>query len=103
MTASAIIGWIGVALGVCVSVPQLCQILRTRRAGDVSVWTYRLLLAVCLCYLVRAVAIGELIFVVSNAVNIGISAWVLWLKWRYHEEVRDAWPPASRGDPAIPS
>jgi len=77
------IGWAGVTVGVCVSLPQIARIYRTHSSKDVAIWTYRLLLITVLCYLVWAIAIGEPIFIVSNAANTVIAGWVLVLKRRY--------------------
>lgn len=78
-----LVGWAGVTAGIFVSIPQIVQIYRTRSSRDVAVWTYRLLAFVCACYLVRAIAIREAIFIVSNAFNTIIAAWVLVLKRRF--------------------
>ncbi len=80
---SELIGWAGVTAGICVSLPQIIRIYRTRSSKDVAIWTYRLLVFVCLCYLVRAIAIREAVFIVSNALNTVIAVWVLLLKRRF--------------------
>ena len=76
-------GWAGVSAGVFVSIPQIIRIYQMHSSRDVAVWTYRLLVFVCACYLVRAIAIREPIFIVSNALNVVIAAWVLVLKRRF--------------------
>ena len=83
MDWTVLIGWVGVAFGISVNIPQALRIQRTKSAKDVSVWTYRILFVCVVCYLVRAIAIGEPIFIVSNAVAIVVCAWVLWLKYIY--------------------
>lgn len=82
MTLPSLIGWLGVAIGVCVNLPQAWRIYKTGKARDVSVWTYRLLLACVTCYLVKAISIGEWVFIVSNGLAVLVSSTVLLLRWR---------------------
>jgi len=77
------VGWLGVSIGVWVNVPQAYRIWRTKSSGDVAVWTYRLLLLAVICYLIRAIAIGEWVFIVSNSIAIVVTSAVLILKRRY--------------------
>jgi len=78
-----IIGWIGVAIGIMVSFPQLIKSYRDKSTQGVSRGTYRLLFLTMLCYLIRAIAIKEVIFIVSNAVNLVITGMVLYLFEKY--------------------
>jgi len=64
-------------------VPQAYRIWRTKSSKDVAVWTYRLLLVAVLCYLVRAIAIREWVFIVSNSVVSVVTVAVLLLKRKY--------------------
>lgn len=77
------VGWLGVMAGVCVNLPQAYRIWTTKRSKDVSVWTFRLLLITVICYLIRALSIGEWIFIVSNAWAIVVTVGVLLLKRKY--------------------
>ncbi len=83
MTLPSIIGWLGVAVGVWVNVPQAWRIYKTRSCKDVSVWTYRLLLVCVICYFIKAVSIGEPVFIVSNGIGIVVTSSVLYLHWRH--------------------
>jgi len=76
---SEIIGWIGVVLGVAVAVPQLVKSLRAKSTKGVSKSAYQLLFLCMLCYLVRAIAIKELIFIVSNTINLVVVGAMLYL------------------------
>ena len=78
-----LVGWLGVACAVWVNVPQAYRIWKTRSSKDVSVWTYRLLLVVVICYLIRAIDIREWVFIVSNFIAIFVTSAVLLLKRRY--------------------
>ena len=74
-----IIGWIGVVLGVLVAVPQLIKSIKAKSTKGVSKSAYQLLLLCMICYLVRAIAIKELIFIVSNIINIVVVGAMLYL------------------------
>jgi len=78
-----IIGWIGVTIGIIVSFPQLIKSYREKSTKGVSERSYQLLFLTILCYLIRAIAIKELIFIVSNAVNLVITGMVLYLFKKY--------------------
>ena len=74
-----IIGWIGVVLGVLVAVPQLVKSIKAKSTKGVSKGAYQLLFLCMLCYLVRAVAIKEPIFIVSNMINLVVVGAMLYL------------------------
>ena len=76
---SEIIGWIGVVLGVLVAVPQLIKSIKAKSTKGVSKGAYQLLFLCMLCYLVRAIAIKELIFIVSNIINLIVVGAMLYL------------------------
>lgn len=78
-----IIGWLGVAIGIMVSLPQLVKSYREKSTQGVSKGTYWLLFLTMLCYLIRAIAIKEAIFIVSNTVNLVITGMVLYLFKKY--------------------
>ena len=83
---SEIIGWIGVVLGVLVAVPQLIKSIKAKSTKGVSRGAYQLLFLCMLCYLVRAIAIKELIFIVSNMVNLVVVGAMLYLFKIYPSE-----------------
>ncbi len=83
-----IIGWIGVVTGIIVSLPQLIKSCREKSTQGVSKRTYQLLFLTMVCYLIRAIAIKEMIFIVSNAVNLIITAMVLYLFKKYPSKAR---------------
>ena len=76
---SEIIGWIGVVLGVLVAVPQLIKSIKTKSTKGVSKGAYQLLFLCMVCYLVRAIAIKEPIFIVSNIINLVVVGAMLYL------------------------
>ncbi len=83
MNWTELIGWLGVCIGICVNLPQAYRIWRTKSSRDVAAWTYRLLLLAVICYLIRAIAIREWVFIVSNFIAIWVCIAVLILKRRY--------------------
>ncbi len=84
-----LIGWIGVVTGIIVSFPQLIKSYKTKSTEGVSKGTYQLLFLTMLCYLIRAIAIKEVIFIVSNAVNLVITGMVLYLFEKYPSGSRE--------------
>lgn len=85
MIISEIIGWIGVVLSILISVPQFIKSVKEKSTKGLSKQTYQLLFLTVLCYLVRAIAIKEPIFIASNAINIVITGAVLYLFKKYPE------------------
>ena len=83
---SEIIGWVGVVLGILVSVPQLIKSIKEKSTKGVSLHVYQLLFLAVLCYLVRAIAIREPIFIVSNAISLITTAMVLYLFKKYPDK-----------------
>lgn len=78
-TLSEIIGWVGVVLGVLISVPQLIKSVKEKSTKGVSKQTYQLLFLTIFCYLIRAIAIREPVFIVSNSVNLVVTGMFLYL------------------------
>lgn len=80
---SIIIGWIGVLFGLFISVPQIIKSIKEKSTKGVSVATYILLFLAVSCYLVRAIAIQEAIFIVSNSFNLVVTTTMLTLFYKY--------------------
>jgi uncharacterized protein with PQ loop repeat len=85
---SKCIGWIGISLGIFISVPQVIKSIRTKSTQGVSKLTYILLLLACVCYTVRAMAIKEIIFIVSNAFQIIVAGTMLYLMRKYKKIIK---------------
>lgn len=86
---SETIGWIGVVLSVLVSLPQLLKSIKMKSTKGVSLQAYQLLFFTVLCYLVRAIVIKEPIFIVSNGINLLVTANMLFL-FKLYPEGEDA-------------
>jgi len=74
-----VIGWLGVAFGISVSIPQLIKSMKAKSTQGLSKHTYQLLFGAIACYLIRAIAVREAIFIVSNSVGLFITAAILYL------------------------
>lgn len=85
---SKLIGWLGFSLGMFISIPQVIKSIRTRSTQGVSKLTYILLLLACVCYIVRAMAIKETIFIVSNAFQIIVAGTMLYLMRKYRRIIK---------------
>lgn len=86
--STEIIGWIGVVLGVSVAIPQLIKSIKAKSTKGVSKGAYQLLFLAILCYLVRAIAIKEPIFIVSNIANLVVVGAMLYLFKAYPDNIR---------------
>ena len=82
---TTLIGWLGVVFGMFISIPQICKSYKSKSVDGVSLRTYQILFIAILCYLTRAIAIGEAIFIVSNSLNLTICCVMLILFRRYNE------------------
>jgi len=72
-----IIGWVGLALGVCVPIPQLRRIIKTGSVGNVSLGTYIFLCCALVCYLLHAIHIGSVVFTVTQSINLATNTVIL--------------------------
>jgi len=72
-----LIGWIGILLGVAVPIPQLIKIIRTQRLKDISRGTYIFLVCALSCYLIHAVYIQSLVFIVAQSLNLTTNSIIL--------------------------
>ena len=81
-----LIGFIGLALGLCVNPLQIIKILKTKNVNGISKGTYYTLTGVMICYLVRAIAINELVFIISNALGIISCTITLILLYKYGDK-----------------
>ena len=78
-----IIGWMGVSAGVFVAVPQLVHSYKAKSTEGLSKHTYQLLFFTLVCYLIKAIAIKELVFIVSNGFGLIVTSAILFLFKKY--------------------
>ena len=78
MELGNMIGWLGLAFGILVPLPQLYKIFKTRKYNDVSVGTYFFLVLALVCYLIHAIHIKAPVFIVSQSINLTTNAIILY-------------------------
>lgn len=76
------IGWIGIAFGICVPIPQLLKIRRTGVVEGISVKTYIFLCCALVCYLAHAIYIESPVFTIAQSINLSTNSVILGILWR---------------------
>ena len=79
MDIGYLIGFLGIALGLCVAPPQLLKIIKTGKTGDISLMTYIFLILAISCYLWHAIYIESVVFQIAQTVNLTTNTIVLCL------------------------
>lgn len=77
-----ILGWVGAFTGAVVGVPQAYRIIRTRDIEGVSLWTWQIMLALNLAWLVHGVLISAVNMIVVNVIAFGVTTTILVLMAR---------------------
>ena len=77
------IGWVGVLLGLCVPIPQLIKIIKTKKLNDISLGTYIFLFGCLTCYLIHAIYIKSPVFMTAQAINLITNGIILYLLLRH--------------------
>ena len=77
MDLGFVVGWVGVAFGLCVPIPQLVRIIRTGEVGSISLGTYSFLCCALICYLIHAIYIDSIVFTVTQSVNLTTNTIIL--------------------------
>ena len=80
---TVIIGLIGVLFGLFVAPPQILKTLKSKDSKGVSVVTYAVLNLAIICYLIRAIAIKEMVFIMSNSIGLIMNSFMLYLIIKY--------------------
>ena len=79
MDIGYLIGFLGIALGVCVPIPQIIKIIKTGKTGDISLKTYTFLVLALVCYLSHAIYIESIVFTIAQSINLTTNTTVLYL------------------------
>ena len=79
MEIGYIIGFVGIALGLGVAPPQLIKIKRTGRTKDISLATYAFLVGALVCYLLHAIYIHSLVFILAQSISLIVNSIILGL------------------------
>ena len=83
MEMSVLMGWIGLAVGILIGIPQLVKTIRLQSARDLSSLTYILLLVTCICFLVKSLAIAETVFICYYSFCTVLTLFQLFLIWKF--------------------
>lgn len=83
MDIGYVVGWIGVAFGLCVPLPQLIKIIKTKSLNDIALGTYILLSGCLSCYFIHAWYINSPVFMVAQGVNLLTNGTILVLLIRH--------------------
>ena len=78
-----VIGWVGVAFGLLVPLPQLMKMIRTKSLNDIALGTYIFLFCCLTCYLIHALYIKSPVFIVAQSVNLTTNSVILGLLIRH--------------------
>ena len=71
------IGWIGLAFGILVPIPQIIKIFKTRSVAGISLQTYVFLVCALTCYLIHAIYIKSDVFTIAQSINLATNSVVL--------------------------
>ena len=77
-----IVGYCGVFCGLLVAPPQLYKIWKTGKTKDISLMTYSFLCLAIACYLIHAIHISAIVFIVAQALNLTTNSVILILMVR---------------------
>ena len=84
-----IIGFIGLGFSLLVAPPQIIKLLKTKSSKGVSKLTYSFLVITILCYFIHAIGIGDLVFMLSNGINLLVNSFALILIFRFESDCCD--------------
>lgn len=77
------IGWVGVGTGLFVAIPQFMKSVRNKSTKGLSKRSYQILCATIICYLIKAIAVKEPVFIVSNSFGLVMTTAMLSLFKKY--------------------
>ena len=77
MELGNLVGWMGVACGLIVPLPQLRKIIKSKSMNDVSIGTYVFLVGALSCYLAHAIWIKSPVFTVAQSINLFTNSLIL--------------------------
>lgn len=75
-----IVGWVALIFGIAVPIPQLYRMIKTGKSKDVSSLTYVFLVLAMTGYLLHAIYIHAVIFIVAQSVNLTLNSVILVIK-----------------------
>ncbi len=77
------IGFIAFLLTFLIQLPQAIKVYKTKHTADLSVWTYIILTAACLSWLLYGLMKSDLAIWTSNGIGLIIAIYILMAKLKY--------------------
>ncbi len=78
-----IVGWVGLGTSFFVSIPQLFKSIKAKSTRGLSKRSYQMLCITIACYLAKAIAIREPVFIISNSFGLIVTSIMLSLFYKY--------------------
>lgn len=79
MVAAVVVGWLAVAVGMCVAVPQLVRLARTRKVAGLSLTAWRSILVANIAWAAHGVRLEQFALILSNSVGLCSTLLILFL------------------------
>lgn len=79
MTAVTVVGWLAVALGMSVAVPQLVRLARTRKVDGLSLTAWRTILVANIAWAAHGIRLEQFAMILSNSIGLCSTLPILFL------------------------
>jgi uncharacterized protein with PQ loop repeat len=79
VVAAVVVGWLAVAVGMCVAVPQLVRLARTRKVAGLSLTAWRSILVANIAWAAHGVRLEQFALILSNSVGLCSTLLILFL------------------------
>ena len=79
MVAATVVGWFAVAIGMCVAVPQLVRLARTRKVDGLSLIAWRSILAMNIAWAAHGIRLGQFALILTNSMGLCSTLPILYL------------------------
>jgi len=79
VVAATVVGWVAVAIGMCVAVPQLVRLARTRKVDGLSLIAWRSILAMNIAWAAHGIRLGQFALILTNSMGLCSTLPILYL------------------------
>jgi uncharacterized protein with PQ loop repeat len=79
VVAVNVVGWLAVAIGMSVAVPQLVRLVRTRKVDGLSLTQWRLILAMNIAWAAHGVRLEQFALILTNSIGLMSTLPILYL------------------------
>jgi uncharacterized protein with PQ loop repeat len=79
VVAATVVGWFAVAIGMCVAVPQLVRLARTRKVDGLSLIAWRSILAMNIAWAAHGIRLGQFALILTNSMGLCSTLPILYL------------------------